>query len=144
MSVSTRNKTAAWLAIIGGILILIGGGTGMVDFLNELKNIIENWLGESNETLELVFWILIFVAALGGVAVMIGGFLISKNKIIAGKILIALGAGIGFIGLIIGLIVSTYHGEEARFFAWITTSFLGFGILLSIIARFLAKRSSLV
>jgi len=143
MSVSTRNKTAAWLAVIGGILILIGGGTGMVNFLNELKNIIENWLGEPNETLELVFWVLILIAALGGLAVMIGGYLIYKNKIIAGKILIALGAGIGFIGLILGLIVSAYHGEEAKFFAWVTTSFLGFGILLSIIARFLAKRSSL-
>jgi hypothetical protein len=131
---------AGMLGIIGGILILIGGGTGMVGFLNELREIIKNIMGDTNQTLETIFWILIFIAALGGIAVIIGGLLIYKNHVIIGRILIALGAGIGIGGLIIGLIISLYRGAESEFFAWLTTSLLGIGIILSLIARFAAKR----
>jgi hypothetical protein len=142
MPVSTRNKTAAGLAIVGGLLIIIGGSVGMVGFLTELKDIIQDMFGEPNQAVETLFWILIFIAALGGVSVIIGGLLIYKDHIIIGKILIALGAGIGIIGLIIGIITSFYHGEGQVFFSWLTTSFAGVGIILSIIARFMAKRSS--
>jgi hypothetical protein len=131
---------AGVLGIIGGIFILIGGGTGMVGFLNELREIIKNIMGDTNQTLETICWILIFIAALGGIAVIIGGLLIYKNHVIIGRILIALGAGIGIGGLIIGLIISLYRGAESEFFAWLTTSFLGIGIIVSLIARFAAKR----
>lgn len=142
MSVSSRNKNAAVLAIVGGLLLLLGGSVGMVGFLTEFKEIVQNMLGDPNPAVETIFLILIFIAALGGLAVIIGGLLIYKNHIISGKIFISLGAGIGIFGLIIGLISATYHGDEVGFFAWLTTSFTGIGILLSIIARLLAKRNS--
>ncbi len=141
MSVSTRNKTAAGLAIVGGILILIGGTTGMAGFLTELKKIVQDMLGDPNQAVETIFWILIFIAALGGLTVIIGGLLIYKEHIIIGKILITLGAGFGLIGLILGLISAYSQGEEANFFSWLTTSFTGVGFVLSLIARFTAKRN---
>jgi hypothetical protein len=142
MSVSLRNRTAALIAVIGGVLLFLGGSIGMVGFLTQLQDIIFEMLGEPNSLIETIFWILIFIAALGGIAVIIGGLLIYKNHIIAGKFLIALGAGIGIIGLIIGLITSMYQGDSANYFSWITTSFAGIGIVLSIIARLMAKRRS--
>jgi hypothetical protein len=140
MTVSKRNRTAALLAVIGGVLILIGGGTGMAGFLNELSNIIQELFGGENQMVAAIFWILIFIAALGGLAVIIGGLLINKNHIISGKILITLGAGMGIIGLIISLISALAQGETIRFFSWLTTSFLGVGIVLTLVARFMAKR----
>jgi hypothetical protein len=142
MSVSTRNKTAALLAVFGGVLLFIGGSIGMVGFLSELEKIILNILGEENAMVETIFWILILIAALGGISVIIGGLLIYKSHIISGKFLIALGAGIGIIGLFIGLISALYQGKGDAFFGWLTTSFVGIGIVLSIVARLLAKRSS--
>lgn len=142
MSVSTRNRIAGYMAIVGGILILIGGGTGMAGFLQELSDIIQEMLGSKNQTVETIFWILIVIAALGGLAVIIGGLLFLKNYVIAGKILIALGAGFGIIGLILGLISAAYQGEELKYFAWLTTSLMGIGLVLSLIARFVAKRPS--
>jgi uncharacterized membrane protein len=142
MSVSKRNRTAALLAVIGGVLILVGGGTGMAGFLTELSNIIQDLFGGKNQIVETIFWILIFIAALGGLSVIIGGLLINKNHIIAGKILITLGAGMGIIGLIISLISALAQGKEVQFFSWLTTSFLGIGIIFSLVARFMAKRPS--
>jgi hypothetical protein len=91
-----------------------------------------------------VFWILIFIAALGGIAVIIGGILIYKSIVVGGKIIIALGAGIGIIGLIIALIMSVYRGEGSEFISWLTTSFLGIGLILSLISRYVAKRPGIV
>ena len=143
MLTKTRNKVAGTLALVGGLLILIAGGTGMAAFLSDLKDIIEDLMGSSNQTLETIFWILIFIAALGGISVMIGGLLIIKNHVVIGKILIALGAGMGIIGLILSLITTTYRGESGEFLTWLTTSFMGIGLILSLIARFAAKRPSL-
>jgi len=139
MLVSARNKTAAILAIVGGVFILIAGGTGMVNFLIELSDIVQELLGGSNELVSTIFWILIFIAALGGIAVMIGGFLIYKNRTIAGKIFVTLGAGMGIIGLLLGLISAAVQGEELAYYAWLTTSFMGIGIVLSLVARYVAK-----
>ena len=142
MTVSTRNKTAAYLAIVGGILILIAGGTGMATFLAELGDIIQDHIGK-NEIIDTIFWILIIIAALGGLTVMLGGFLFYKEYIRVGKFLIMLGAGLGLIGLIIALISALYQGEEAQFFSWLTTSFMGVGLILSIISTYVAKRPDL-
>lgn len=139
MTVETRNRTAGIVAIIGGLLILIGGGAGMARFLSELSEIVQDLMGGKNETIEMIFWILIFIAALGGIAVIIGGALFYYNHVISGKILVALGAGIGIIGLILGIITATIKGDELQFFSWLATSFMGVGIVLSLIARMLAK-----
>ena len=140
MTTGPRYKIAAVSAVIGGILILIGGGTGMVNFLNDLRNMLENMWGDVDPTVETIFWILIFIAALGGLAVIIGGLLIYKKLLLMGRILISLGAGIGVIGLILGLIMALYKGESTEFFSWMTTTFMGIGIILSIVAQFMAKR----
>lgn len=137
--VSPRNKLAGILAIVGGALLFLSGSVGMVDFLQSLQDIIKDLMGESNETLEMIFWVLIFIAMLGGIAVIIGGILIYKNHPIIGRILIILGTSIGLIGLVINLLSALYHGETENFLAWLTTSFAGIGIVLAIIATRISK-----
>ncbi len=140
MLTSTRNRTAGILAVVGGLFILIGGGTGMARFLSELSEIVQDLLGGKNETVETIFWILIIIAALGGISVILGGILLYKEHITTGKILIALGAGIGIIGLILGIITAFAKGEELQFFSWLTTSLMGIGLVLSLVARLMAKQ----
>jgi hypothetical protein len=144
MFAKTRNKIAGTLAIVGGLLILLGGGTGMVGLLLELQDIVDNLMGGSNETIEKIFMGLIYIAALGGIAVIIGGVLVYKNVVIIGKIIIILGTGIGIIGLIIALVMSIYSQETSELIKWLTTSFLGIGVVLSLISQNLAKRPGLI
>ena len=137
--VSPRNKLAGIIAIIGGILLFISGTAGMVGFLESLHDIVNELMGDTNETIENVFWILIIIAMLGGISVMIGGYLIWKDFPIAGKILIILGTSMGVVGLIISLIGALYHGETDNLMNWLTTSFAGIGIICAIAAQKIAK-----
>ena len=137
--VSSRNKLAGILAIIGGILLFISGTAGMVDLLESLRDIVIDLVGDSNSTIENIFWILIIIAMLGGISVIIGGYLIWKDHPIAGKILILLGTSMGIIGLIINLIIAINQGEAGNFLNWLTTSFAGIGVILAIAAQNIAK-----
>lgn len=137
--VSPRNKLAGIIAIVGGALLFLSGTAGMVGFLESLHEIVNDVMGDTNETIENVFWVLIIIAMLGGISVMIGGYLIWKDFPIAGKILIILGTSMGVVGLIISLLTALYHGETDNFTNWLTTSFAGIGIICAIAAQKIAK-----
>jgi hypothetical protein len=139
LMVSPRNKLAGIIAIIAGILLFISGTAGMVDLLESLHDVIKELMGETNSTIEIVFWVLIFIALLGGIAVIIGGYLIWKDHPIAGKILIILGTSMGLIGLIINLLIAIYNGETGNFLNWLITSFAGIGVIMAIAAQKIAK-----
>lgn len=132
---ASRNSQAMGLAIVAGILLLISGVSGFAtwetvrDFVN--TNIIEN------EIIHIVFVILIFIASLGGISVIIGGFLIGKNKVRTGKFIIAIGAGLGLIGLLVSLVISIVEGS---FTISSLTSIGAIGLILSIAARMLAVK----
>ncbi len=64
-----------------------------------------------NSAIQMVFAILIFIASFCGLVVILGGILIWKNKVGLGKFLIALGAGIGLIGLIVSIIVAVVESD---------------------------------
>lgn len=133
--VASRNSQAMGLAIVAGILLLISGVSGLAtwetirDFVN--TNIIEN------EIIHIVFVILIFIASLGGISVIIGGYLIGKNKVKTGKLIIGLGAGLGLIGLLVSLVISIVEGS---FTISSLTSIGAMGLILSIAARMLAVK----
>ena len=98
---ASKNSQAMVIAIIAGILLLIAGVSGFAaweaikDFVT--TNVIDN------SVVQIVFAILIFIASLGGIAVIAGGLLLGKNKVGTGKFLITLGAGLGLIGLIFSI-----------------------------------------
>jgi hypothetical protein len=131
---NSKNQTTVILAFIAGILLLISGISGYTtwDSIKEFvtNNILDNFI------MQLTFSILIFIASLGGISVIIGGWLISKNNITTGKMFITLGAGIGFIGLMIEVIISIMQND------FTLAGFLSIGtigIILSIIARLKIK-----
>ena len=132
---NARNKKAMGMAIIAGILLLISGVSGLATW-ETIKDFVTAHIID-NSIVQIIFAILIFIASLGGISVIIGGFIIWKDKIRTGKFMISLGAGFGIIGLIFSIIVMIFENNFT-----ITTFFSigSIGLILSIVARILAKK----
>jgi len=131
-----ENKTACYLAIVAGVLLLVTGITG-VPLWEKIKEIVTKNIS-SDATVGLVFVALILLASLGGILVMAGGGLLFKDKVGPGKILITIGAGAGLIGLIIMVVIWIYEMTAPT----LTIPFiLGLvGVILSVAARLKAKK----
>jgi hypothetical protein len=131
---ASKNKAAMGVAIVAGLLLLIEGISGFATWTTIKEFVSDNVT--DNEIVMYIFVILIFIASLGGISVIIGGLLIGKNKVRTGKFIIALGAGLGLIGLIVSIIVGLTEGDLTLN----TLISLGaIGLILSIVARMMAK-----
>lgn len=132
---TSQNTKAMAIAIVAGILLLIAGVSGAATW-EAIKDFVNTHLMD-NIIVQIVFIVLIFIASLGGLAVIIGGLLIGKNKVGAGKFLISLGAGLGLLGLIFSIVVAYTENNL------IISSFFSIGaigLILSIVARIVAKK----
>ena len=133
---ASRNKKAMGVAIIAGLLLLLAGINGVATW-EKIGNFVKDDLGMDNEAVHIIFAILILIASLGGIAVIIGGLLIGKNKVRSGKLLITIGVGLGIIGLIFTLWMAYSQGNLTMN----SLMSIGFvGIILSIIARFMPEK----
>lgn len=129
-----RNEEAALLAAISGILLLLGGYTGARP-VNRFFELLEEVFG-SRPALLAVAYIFVGIASLGGVTVWIGGFLIWKDRVRLGRILILIGSGAGLFTLILFLLVNLRR-EEFSLLASVLPAALG--VAFGILARFRAK-----
>ena len=129
---NTREK-AAIFGIIGGLLMLIVGVTGAATW-QTIGELVESFIG--NDSLNIVFQILVLIGGLGGLIVILGGLLLwsKKDNVKFGKLLITLGAGFGLIGLII-LVVLTVLGDNSgsELYGVLGIGFIG--LIFSIVAR---------
>ena len=131
---TSKNKAAMVVAIFAGLLLLIEGISGFAAWTTIKEFVADNVT--DNEIVMYIFVILIFIASLGGISVIIGGLLIGKNKVRTGKFIIALGAGLGLIGLIVSIIIGLTEGS----FTLNSLITLGaIGLILSIVARMMAE-----
>ena len=134
-----RNKIAFPLAIISGILLLVGGFSNSGQLWTDVKGYALEYAPENAHTIiSYIILFMIFFAVLGGISVILGGLLIRGDKAGFGKFLIMLGAGMGIIGLAITIVVATKQGTEDAVVISLQ-SITGIGIILSIAARMIAK-----
>jgi len=125
-----HNKQAGMLAIIAGILLIIAGVTGAAAW-EAIQSYVEDTFGD-NATMEIVFLIFILIASLGGIVVVLGGWLFMREKVRTAKFLLMLGVGMGLVGLIITVMVAIKEGTMLN----LSAIGLGFvGIILSVVAR---------
>ena len=130
------EKKWVLLCILGGILMIISSAVGSVSFFALVFGIASDLLGEEVAlALSIVLTIFAIIAALGGVAVIIGVILVTRDKMGLGKFIIGLGAGMGLIGLIIFIITNFMAGPLAIVFALISGGIGLFGVILTIFAR---------
>ena len=136
------RKTAVTVAYAGGVLLLVAGATGSTGILGRvIEYLVAHLDGATADLLSLILHILNIIAGLGGVSVILGGWLVSKKRVRTGKFVIGLGAGMGLIGFIIVLGSAFLHGwvNAINFLIVVAQSTGWTGILLSIAATKLAK-----
>ncbi len=133
------NKAACWILVISGLLMIVGGvvnGPGIIGVIGLLllkSQILTSFL--------LVFLIVVIVGIcaifglFGGFSVIFGAYVISKNHIRLGKLIVGLGAGGGLFTLIILVFLALSSGVIMDFLWTLTHSIGAMGILLSIYGR---------
>ena len=95
---------------------------------------------------DIMLWILVIlqnIATLGGVAVLIGGYLVTTNRVGTGKFIIGTAAGLGLFGFVM-LIYNMYSAMGMAAFAVIlnllATSISILGPVLTVVARIKVKK----
>ena len=140
-----HNRIPFLLCIVGGILLIATSTVGSIGFLQLIADIVASipaledylWL------INMILYVLLFLAGLGGISVIIGGVLLTGARVGTGKFIIGLGAGMGLIGLVISLIEIIWtsgFGTLVNFLLLAAQSAGWVGATLTIIARQTAKK----
>ncbi len=109
-----RNILAFALSVPAGILLLLKGITGPTEAYSWLLNYLSSGVIADGLILTVAttaLLVLIFISSLGGIAVIAGGFLVWKDHVSTGRLLISLGAGVGFIWVIFLLFTLASTGD---------------------------------
>ncbi len=139
-----KNQTPFALCIIGGLLLIFSSynyGIGTVVMLYVFFHAIPQ-LASLYPVIDVILLVLFVIAWSGGLAVIIGGYLLTTSHVRAGKLVIAIATGFGLFSLIF-VIVGTYlMGGVAALLVltWLVShSAWAIGLILTIIARSSAK-----
>jgi hypothetical protein len=95
---------------------------------------------------DILFWILLIlenIATLGGIAVIIGAFLFTTNRVGTGKFIVGIAAGMGIVGFIIliyNLYMATGITAILEIYNLLSNSMGLLGVVLTIIGRMIAKK----
>jgi hypothetical protein len=133
-----KNGLSVALALIGGFLLFQVSWVGSIGFIADIAVYAQTYFPAAAEMITLVLTILLYIASLGGIAVIIGGILIAMDRIGTGKFVIGLGAGIGLFGLIIMLVEAYLAGGVdalTDILTVISQSIAWIGVIMSIVAR---------
>ncbi len=129
-----RNTAAAIIAVVAGVLLLYVGINGVAG-VDRLFALLQEWFG-TNEALRILAYVLGGIAALGGVGVLFGAYLVGTDRVRTGKIVISLGSGAGIITLLLFL-ARNMASEQFSYLYAVLPAILG--VVLAIVARFWAK-----
>ncbi len=134
-----KNRNSFILCFIGGILLISVGAVGSIGFFEMLTLITEipalsalAWL------IEILLYVLGFIAGLGGLGVIIGGYMLTTERIGTGKFVVGLAMGMSLVGLIVHLIQTLYFygvGAVLNFLSLAAQSIGWIGIFISIAGR---------
>ncbi len=129
-----QNTEAALLAAVAGALLIVSGWTGARP-VDHFFTLLEGIFGE-RPFLIILAYVFVGLASLGGFAVVLGGYLIWKDRVRTGRILILVGSGAGFFTLLFFILVNL-RKEEFSLLLSVLPTVAGIGI--GIVARFRAK-----
>ena len=143
---ATRNRIAASVAFISGILFLLSGYKANIEIYDVIaKDIIVYTPKEAWNFIIVPIGLLAMMSQLGGFAVLMGAGFFAANKINLGKLLIAIGTGQGLFTVLIRIALEIWSGRLAQFglqnnyIVWLTSTATGLGVLFAIIAPSIAK-----
>ncbi len=135
-----RRWVAIVLSAVAGVLLLVSGIRGPVGTYEVVREQLPMFI-QNQQVLQVVNTVAIVLMAIslaGGLSVLAGAFLIYKNHVGTGKLLIGLGAGVGIPWLIMLAISLITSGQVASVIA--QHSSIGWiGVILAFAARTIAK-----
>jgi hypothetical protein len=145
----TRNRLAAGIAFVSGILLLISGYKATLEIYHLItQQIILHTAQEFWIFMLVPLGIFAIISQLGGITVLIGAGLFAINRVNIGKFLLSIGTGQGIFTIVFHIlseITSSSSGSLTfgnHYVIWLTSSMAGIGILLAIMAQSFSKGKS--
>lgn len=141
-----HNKNSFLLSLVGGILMIISGTTGAIGVIGELSEILQYLFGlEFFTTFDNFMRGLAAWAALGGLVVILGGTILTTERVRFGRIVILAGITVGVVGLLMtlvqmastGILVMSLMDQLEQSVGWI-------GAMLAITARIIADQKPIL
>jgi hypothetical protein len=143
-------EKSSWIivCIIGGVLMILGSTVGNIAFFETIYSLLSGYLDPNSilfKAFKVTMLVLGYIAAGGGISVIVGALLVWIGANRFGKIIIGIGAGMGLISFIIFLAVGIIGGSIVSDLMGIVLEVVnggyGFlGVLLTIVARTNLKR----
>ena len=140
-----EHKKWVILCFIGGVLMLVSSVVGSVGFIGIVLSWAAGVFGlEMTKTFSILMTILAYIAAGGGISVIVGSLIAGYGPDRIGRIVIGIGIGTGLIGLIIILITNLIAGVSISdlpniFLSAFNGTYGLAGVLISIISRMRLK-----
>jgi hypothetical protein len=141
---ATRNRLAAAIAFVSGILFLVSGYHANLEIYYIVRDQIAMNTPEDLWTITLApIGILAFMAQLGGIVVLMGAALFVVNRVNLGKFLVMIGTGQGIFTVSLRIVSELLSGNlfvlENNYITWLTSSAVGLGILFAVISQSISK-----
>ncbi len=136
-----EHKKWVILCMIGGILMLLSSLIGRIGFLGTLLQLLSGIVSpEIQRVIEIILTVFTYIAAGGGISVIIGALITGYSSDFIGRLVVGIGIGASLISLIILLITSIFGGTTINDLLQILlNTFNGIyglaGVLIAIIAR---------
>ena len=147
---TTRNRAAAAIAFISGILFISSGYKANYAIYYQIRDQIGDQIAAIASLRDLWQYlitpisdnVLALLAQLGGITVLFGAGFFAANRVNLGKLLVMVGTGQGLFTIAIRIIAEIWSGHLSsanNYVTWLTSTATGLGILFAIVAPTVAK-----
>src|ERR671917_187916 len=140
----TRNRIAAAIAFVSGILFISSGYKANIAiyYLIENQIIAIDGLRDFWQYLITPIGVLALLAQLGGITVLFGAGFFAANRVNIGKFLVIIGTGQGLFTIAIRILTELWTGQiwgVDNYITWLTSSAVGLGILFAVLSQSVSK-----
>jgi hypothetical protein len=140
----TRNRAAAAIAFVSGILFISSGYKANIAIYNLIESqiIAIDGLRDLWQYLIAPIGVMALLAQLGGITVLFGAGFFAANRVNLGKLLVMVGTGQGLFTIAIRILVEVWSGQLwslNNYVTWLTSTATGLGILFAVVAPTIAK-----
>jgi hypothetical protein len=142
---TSRNRLAAGIAFISGILFLISGYQANLAIYDLIGEQVRLHAGQEIWQYAVApIGFLAFLSQLGGFAVLMGAASFAANRVNWGKFLVMLGTGQGLIIILLHIILRLLSSDgwnnlDNNYIIWLGTSLTGLGTLFAIASQSVSK-----
>ncbi len=141
-----HNRNPFLLCLGGGMLMFLSGVSGAIGVIGELSEILEYIFGLSFlETFESFMTGLAMWAAFGGMVVIIGGLILTTQRVRLGRIIVSAGIIVSVVGLLMTLVQMASTGVFVMGMMDQLQQSLGWiGAMMAFIARIIAEQKPMI